>query len=47
MFVGIDAPADWWAARDPERHVHLVAIALLGKLAGAAGFARCPSLSRS
>ena len=38
MFVLVYAPAYWWAARHPERHVHLVAVALLGKTLGAAGF---------
>jgi hypothetical protein len=38
MFVLVYAPAYWWASRDPERHAHLVAIGLLGKLLGTVGF---------
>jgi hypothetical protein len=38
MFVLVYAPAYWWASRDPERHTHLVAIGLLGKLFGTLGF---------
>ena|SRR5438093_2582044 len=38
MIVAVYAPAYWWAARFPERHAHLVAIGLLGKTLGLAGF---------
>jgi hypothetical protein len=38
MFVLVFAPAYWWAARDPERHAHLVAVGLLGKVLGTVGF---------
>lgn len=38
MFVLVYAPAYWWAARYPERHPHLIVIALLGKLFGPLGF---------
>lgn len=38
MFVLVYAPAYWWAARDPDRHRHLIAIALLGKLGGPLGY---------
>jgi hypothetical protein len=38
LFVLVYAPGYWWAARRPERHVHLVLIALLGKVLGPAGF---------
>lgn len=38
MFVLVYAPAYWWAARFPERHRHLVAIGLLGKVLGPIGF---------
>lgn len=39
MFVLVYAPGYWCAARHPERHAHLVAIALAGKTLGAIGFA--------
>ena len=39
LFVGVYAPAFAWAARTPERHPHLVAVAALGKVAGPLGFA--------
>ncbi len=39
LFVAVYAPAYAWAARNPERHAHLVAIAVLGKLSGLLGFA--------
>ncbi|MCW5878104.1 MAG: hypothetical protein KIS80_04480 [Anaerolineales bacterium] len=39
MFVLVYTPAYWWAARDPERHRHLIVIGLLGKLLGPLGFA--------
>ncbi len=39
MFVLVYAPAYWWAARRPDRHPHLIAIALLGKALGPLGFA--------
>jgi small multidrug resistance pump len=38
MLVLVYAPAYWWASRDPERHAHLVAVGLLGKLLGTLGF---------
>ena len=38
LFVLVYAPAYWWVARRPEGHAHLVAVALLGKLLGTAGF---------
>jgi len=38
MLVLVFAPAYWWAGRYPSRHPHLVAIGLLGKLLGPAGF---------
>ena len=38
MIVAVYAPAYWWAARFPERHAHLVAVGLLGKTLGLAGF---------
>jgi len=38
LFVAVYAPAYAWAARRPERHGHLVAVAVLGKLAGPLGF---------
>ncbi len=37
MFVLVYAPAYWWIARYPERHAHLAAIALLGKVLGPFG----------
>ena len=39
LFVAVYAPAYAWAARRPERHAHLIAVAVLGKLAGLIGFA--------
>lgn len=38
LFVLVYAPGYAWAARRPSRHVHLVAIALLGKVLGPIGF---------
>lgn len=38
MFVLVYAPAYWWAGRFPERHPHLVAIGLAGKILGPVGF---------
>jgi small multidrug resistance pump len=38
MFVLVYAPGYFWAARHPERHRHLIAIGLLGKLLGPLGF---------
>jgi len=38
MFVLLYGLAYWWAARDPLRHRHLVAIGLLGKVGGPLGF---------
>lgn len=39
MFVLLYGLAYWWAAQDPVRHRHLIAIGLLGKLCGPIGFA--------
>ena len=39
LFVGVYAPAYFWAARHPGRHAHIVAVGVLGKLAGVLGFA--------
>lgn len=39
MLVLLYGIAYWWAARDPLRHRHLVAIGLLGKVGGLLGFA--------
>jgi small multidrug resistance pump len=38
MLVLVFAPAYWWAAQDPDRHAHVVAIGLLGKILGPLGF---------
>jgi small multidrug resistance pump len=38
MFVLVYAPAYYWAARFPEKHPHLIAIGLLGKILGPIGF---------
>ena len=38
MFVLVYAPAYYWAGRHPERHAHLIAIGLLGKVLGPVGF---------
>jgi len=38
MMVLVYSPAYWWAARNPERHAHFVAIGLLGKMLGPLGF---------
>lgn len=38
MFVLVYAPAYWWAGKYPERYPHFIAIGLLGKLLGPAGF---------
>jgi small multidrug resistance pump len=38
LFVGVYAPAYFWAARRPDRHAHLVAIGAIGKIAGLLGF---------
>src|SRR5207302_10946789 len=38
MFVLVFAPGYWWAARDPFRHRHLIAIGLLGTMLGPVGF---------
>jgi small multidrug resistance pump len=38
MMVLVYAPGYWWLARDPDRHQHLVVIAMLGKLLGPVGF---------
>jgi hypothetical protein len=34
LLLLVFAPAYWWAARAPDRHVHLVLVASLGKLLG-------------
>jgi hypothetical protein len=39
MLLLVYAPAYWWAARRPSQHVHLIAIATLGKIFGPFGFA--------
>ena len=39
MFVLVNAPAYWWAARRPERFPHIILIGMLGKLLGPIGFA--------
>jgi hypothetical protein len=44
LFVLVYAPAYWWAARRPEAHAHLVAVALLGKLGGTIGFLAAASV---
>jgi hypothetical protein len=46
LLVLVYAPAYWWAARDPERHAHLVAIGLLGKVLGIIGFAWAAATGR-
>jgi small multidrug resistance pump len=38
MLVLVYAPGYWWAARRPDRHPHLVALGMLGKLLGPLGF---------
>jgi hypothetical protein len=38
MFVGVYAPAYWWAARHPDRHPHIILIGFIGKAAGPVGF---------
>lgn len=38
LFVGVYAPAYFWAGRHPDRHAHIVAIGAIGKFAGALGF---------
>ena len=38
MFVLLYGLAYWWAAQDPVRHWHLIAIGLLGKVCGPIGF---------
>jgi hypothetical protein len=38
LFVGVYAPAYFWAARHPDRHAHIVAIGVIGKIAGPLGF---------
>lgn len=38
MFILVYAPGYWWASRRPDAHSHIVAIGLLGKLLGPAGF---------
>ncbi len=37
MFVILWAPAYWWVARYPDRHAHLVLIAMAGKILGPIG----------
>ena len=39
MMVAVYAPAYWWAARNPRRHPHVVAVGLLGKVLGPIGYA--------
>ena len=39
MMVAVYAPAYWWAARNPRRHPHVVAVGLLGKILGPVGYA--------
>lgn len=39
MFVLLWAPAYWWAARHPDRHSHLILLAMAGKILGPLGFA--------
>lgn len=38
MFVLVYAPGYWWAARNPEKHAHFIALGLLGKVLGPIGF---------
>ena len=38
MLVGVYGPAYWWASRFPERHAHVIAVSMLGKILGPAGF---------
>src|SRR5688500_13308367 len=38
MMVAGYAPAYWWAAQDPHRRAHIVAIGLLGHVLGPLGF---------
>lgn len=38
MFVLVYAPAYFWAARYPDKHVHLIFIGALGKFFGPIGF---------
>ena len=38
MLILVYAPAYWWAARQPERHYHLILIGLTGKILGPLGF---------
>ena len=47
MFVLVYAPAYWWVARQPERHAHLVAIALLGKILGPLGLLASVAIGRA
>ena len=37
MFVLLWAPGYWWVARYPDRHAHLVLIAMAGKILGPVG----------
>ena len=46
MLVLAYAPGYWWAARDPERRAHFVAVGLLGKLLGPLGFAWAAATGR-
>jgi small multidrug resistance pump len=46
LFVAIYAPAYFWAARHPYRHPHLIAVAMLGKVLGPAGFLWAASTGR-
>jgi hypothetical protein len=47
MLVAVYAPAYWWVARAPERHVHLVLVASLGKLLGPLALAVGLALGRA
>jgi hypothetical protein len=38
MFVLLWAPAYWWTARQPDRHGHLILLAMMGKILGPLGF---------
>ena len=46
LLVLVYAPAFWWAAREPSRHAHLIAVALLGKSLAVAGFAWAAATGR-
>ena len=38
MFVLVYAPAYWWAGNHPDKHAHIIIIALIGKIFGPIGF---------